>query len=94
MSAPELFTDSEMSRPSPKLRWHATNNVATGLLPDGQHFCVGTDVTGWGDTEQEAELDYCERMRAIECGVRHWSLAEFEKAIAPVTTTRVMEIEE
>ena len=71
----ELFPDSAMSAPSPRLTWLKLHNLSLGELPDGTRFVASDQYITHAETHSDAEV----KMAAIR-EVEHWSLAEFKKA--------------
>ncbi len=89
----DLFPASAMDSPSPRLVWLRKHNLALGELPDGTRFCAGKDnAIGYGKTHRDAELEYCEVHLVHNGPIEHWSISEFNKAIAPVVKTEVEEV--
>ena len=75
----ELFPDSAMSAPSPRLTWLKLHNLSLGELPDGTRFVASDQYITHADTHSDAEL----KMAAI-LEVEHWSIEEFKKTGAVV----------
>jgi hypothetical protein len=71
----ELFKDSDVSKPSPRLEWCKRHNLALGQLPDGTRFCAGRNAIGFGATHADAERECAEAME-----ITHWSIEDFAKA--------------
>ena len=71
----ELFPESAMSAPSPRLTWLKLHNLALGELPSGTRFVASDQYITHADTHSDAEL----KMAAI-LEVEHWQTTEFKKA--------------
>ncbi len=71
----ELFSESEVTKDSPRLTWLKQHNLALGQLPDGTRFCAGRNSIGYGDTHRDAELDYSESV-----DLEHWEITDFKRA--------------
>jgi hypothetical protein len=73
----ELFPPSSVESLSPRLQWLKRNDLVTKQQGYAHtvhplSWCCSnraTTMCGWGETELDATIDYCNRYK-----IKHWSL--------------------
>lgn len=68
MTTNELFSESEITMPSPRLAWLNEHGCALRQLDSGKWECAFMEDVGRGDTADEACIDLC-----LKTGIRHWN---------------------
>lgn len=64
----ELFPESEVAMPSPRLAWLRQHGLTLRQLPNGKFECLFAEDIGRGDDGDAACADLCNKT-----GLRHWN---------------------